>query len=134
MKLKRKNKKEAEIPTTAMPDIVFMLIFFFMVSSVLRTSEGLQVNLPEAKKIQKLESRVHTAYIWVNKAKLIYIDGKPMAINSIRNKMYEKVMNDPELTVSLRADVKVYMELINQIHEELRQGNARKINYSCRAT
>ena len=51
MKFKKKSKMKIAIPTASMPDIVFMLIFFFMVSSVLRTHEGLNVLLPKAKQI-----------------------------------------------------------------------------------
>ena len=61
MKLERKSERKTDIPTASLPDIIFMLIFFFMVSSVLKKSEGLPITLPEAQQIQKLESRVHVA-------------------------------------------------------------------------
>jgi len=76
MKFKKKSKMKISIPTASMPDIVFMLIFFFMVSSVLRTHEGLNVLLPKAKQIEKLESRVHVTYIWVSNQGMISIDGR----------------------------------------------------------
>ena len=121
------------IPTTAMPDIVFMLIFFFMVSSVLRTHDGLNVVLPKAKQIEKLESRVHVTYIWVSKEGMISIDGRLFQPQSIRNIMYEKRTNDPQLIVSLRADELVNMEMVGNIHKELRLADALAVNYSTRA-
>lgn len=130
---KRKNKQKAEIPTTAMPDIVFMLIFFFMVSSVLRTAEGLPVNLPQAKKIQKLKSRVNVTYIWVNKAGMISIDGQLVQPANIRNIAFVKQKEaQGDLTISLRADVETKYEVIDLIHKELRKAQAFKINYSTR--
>ena len=51
MKLKRKSDSKARIPTSSMPDIIFMLLIFFMMTTVLRTVEGLDVVLPKAKKI-----------------------------------------------------------------------------------
>lgn len=130
MKLKKKSKLKTTIPTTAMPDIIFMLIFFFMVSSVLRDYEGLNVILPKAKQIEKLASKVHVTYLWVSKEELISIDGKLLDVKSIRNIMYEKRTTDPQLIVSIRSDQRVNMGLINKIHKELRLADALKVNYS----
>ncbi|MBL7136348.1 MAG: biopolymer transporter ExbD [Candidatus Marinimicrobia bacterium] len=130
MKLKKKSKLKTTIPTTAMPDIIFMLIFFFMVSSVLRDYEGLNVILPKAKQIEKLASKVHVTYLWVSKEELISIDGKLLDVKSIRNIMYEKRTTDPHLIVSIRSDQRVNMGLMNKIHKELRLADALKVNYS----
>ena len=134
MQWKSKKKEKPSIPTTAMPDIVFMLIFFFMVSSVLRTADGLQVNLPQAKQIQKLKSRVNVTYIWVNKAGMISIDGQLVQPEHIRNIAYVKQKEaQGALTISLRADVETKYSVIDKIHKELRKAQALKINYSTAA-
>lgn len=133
MEFKKKAKMKISIPTTAMPDIIFMLIFFFMVSSVLRTHEGLNIIMPKAKQIEKLESRVHVTYIWVSKEGLVSIDDKLYQMQSIRNIMYEKRTADPQLIVSIRSDELVHMDLISKIHKELRLADALAVNYSTRA-
>lgn len=133
MKFKKKAKLNISVPTAAMPDIIFMLIFFFMVSSVLRTHEGLNIMMPKAKQIEKLESKVHVTYIWVSKEGLISIDGRLFQIQSIRNIMYEKRSIDPQLIVSIRSDELVNMEMISKIHKELRLADALAVNYSTRA-
>ena len=56
MKFSRKTKLSTEIPTASMPDIIFMLLIFFMVTTVLREYSGLPVTLPKAKRIEKLKS------------------------------------------------------------------------------
>ncbi|MBO8131221.1 MAG: biopolymer transporter ExbD [Candidatus Marinimicrobia bacterium] len=130
MRFKAKHKAETEIPTASLPDIIFMLLLFFMVSSVLRQYEGLNVVLPSAKQIEKLETKRHVSYIWISKGGLISIDGKLVEIKSIRNIMYEKRVSDPQLIVSIRADKQVKMGLIAQVHNELREADALKVNYS----
>ena len=67
MKLNRKNKEKSEISTSSLSDIIFMLLIFFMVTTVMREFEGLDVLLPRAKTIEKLESKRHTSYIWATK-------------------------------------------------------------------
>ena len=84
--------------------------------------------LPEL--IEKLESKRHTAHIWVSKDGLISIEDKLFNEDDVRHIMYEKRASDPQLTVSLKADLAARMETISNIHNELRKADALKLNYS----
>ena len=130
MKFKRKSSIESKISTSSMPDIIFMLLIFFMVTTVLREYSGLPISLPKAQRIEKLESKRHTAHIWVSKDGLISIEDKLFNEDDVRHIMYEKRASDPQLTVSLKADLAARMETISNIHNELRKADALKLNYS----
>ena len=52
MKFRRKSGVESKISTSSMPDIIFMLLIFFMVTTVLREFSGLPVSLPKAERIE----------------------------------------------------------------------------------
>ena len=130
MKLERKTKLKSEIPTASMPDIIVMLLIFFMVTTVLREYSGLPISLPKAKRIEKLKSKRHTSHIWVSKDGLISIEDRLYASDGIRHVMYEKRVADPQLVVSLKADERAKMGLISAIHIELRKADALKLNYS----
>jgi|TARA_Y100001001_G_scaffold78934_1_gene77052 biopolymer transport protein ExbD len=130
MKVNRKTKLETEIPTASMPDIIFMLLIFFMVTTVLREYSGLPISLPKAKRIEKLTSKRHTSHIWVSKDGLISVEDKLYASDGIRHVMYEKRVADPQLVISLKADERAKMGLISAIHGELRKADALKLNYS----
>ena len=130
MKFKRKSNIESKISTSSMPDIIFMLLIFFMVTTVLREYSGLPISLPKAERIDKLESKRHTAHIWVSKDGLISIEDKLFNKDDVRHIMYEKRASDPQLTVSLKADLAARMETISSIHNELRKADALKLNYS----
>jgi len=130
MKFARKTRLSSQIPTTSMPDIIFMLLVFFMVTTVLREFTGLPVNLPKAQRIEKLQSKQHTAHMWVSKEGIISIEDKLYRPESIRNVMYERRIQDPQITVSLKADEEARMEIISEIHNELRKADALQLNYS----
>ena len=130
MKFSRKTKISSEIPTSSMPDIIFMLLIFFMVTTVLREYSGLPVNIPKAEKIEKLKGKRHTAHIWISKEGLVSINDRLFAVQDVARIMYEKRVSDPQLVVSLKADEEAKMELISSIHEELREADALKLNYS----
>jgi len=130
MKLNRKNKQSNEISTSSLPDIIFMLLIFFMVTTVMREFEGLDVILPRAKTIEKLESKRHTSYIWATKDGLVSVDDKIVQMNGLGELMYQKITNDPKLTVSLKSDQNSLMKTISDIHTGLRKAQALKLNYS----
>ena len=130
MKFSRKTKLSTEIPTASMPDIIFMLLIFFMVTTVLREYSGLPVTLPKAKRIEKLKSKRHTSHIWVSKDGLISIGDRLFAIDDVAKIMYDKRLADPQIVVSLKAYEEAKMGLISGIHEKLREADALKLNYS----
>lgn len=130
MNFSRKTKISSEIPTSSMPDIIFMLLIFFMVTTVLREYSGLPVNIPKAERIEKLKGKRHTAHIWISKEGLVSINDRLFAVQDVAKIMYEKRVSDPQLIVSLKADEEAKMELISSIHEELREADALKLNYS----
>jgi biopolymer transport protein ExbD len=130
MKFTRKTRLSSKIPTASMPDIIFMLLVFFMVSTVLREFSGLPVNLPKARRIEKLQSKQHTAHMWVSKEGLISIEDRLYNSEDVRNVMYERRIADPQITVSLKADEEARMEIISDIHNELRKADALQLNYS----
>ena len=130
MKLNRKTKSSSEISTASLPDIIFMLLIFFMVTTVMREFEGLDVVLPRAEAIEKLESKRHTSYIWSTKDGLISVDDKLVNVSDVGAVMYLKISKDPKLTVSLKADENSIMETLTDIHSELKKAQALKLNYS----
>ncbi len=130
MKLNRKTKESNEISTSSLPDIIFMLLIFFMVTTVMREFEGLDVMLPRAKTIEKLESKRHTSYVWATKDGLISVDDQIVNIANLGDLMYQKITKDPKLTVSLKSDENSLMKTISDIHTELRKAQALKLNYS----
>jgi|TARA_X000000368_G_scaffold401906_1_gene375250 biopolymer transport protein ExbD len=130
MKIQRKTTTSNEISTSSMPDIIFMLLIFFMVTTVMREYEGLDILMPRAKMIEKLESKRHTSYVWATKDGLVSVDDRIININSLSGVMYNKIAKDPKITVSLKSDEKATMKLITDIHTQLRTANALKLSYS----
>ncbi|MBR9861217.1 biopolymer transporter ExbD [bacterium] len=144
---KFKKKKGGESPainTSSLPDIVFMLLFFFMVATKMRDSEmKVRTKLPQATEVEKLEKKSRLYYIFVGPplddrngtasriqlgddfADLDMIQPYIISINSKKNPDEIKYM-----TTSLKADVTVKMGMISDIKQELREVNALKLSYT----
>ncbi len=129
---KRANTKQ-EIPTASMPDIVFMLLLFFMVSTTLREVDVMvQFKLPEAKAIEKIENKRLISYIWVGNDGRIQLNDNIVKIKDIQDIMYKKRVELPNVIVSLRVDKDSNMGIVTDIQQELRKADCRRINYSAR--
>ncbi len=134
MEFKGKAKAEAGIPLASLPDIVFLLLIFFMVSSVFKEYTGLPVTLPQAKRIEKLPGKRDVAYIWADNEGRISIDDKIVKMDDISGIMYAKRADPvhPLKVVSLKIDKNAKMGLVTDIHEQLRKADALNINYSAK--
>ncbi len=129
-KTKRAAVKQ-EIPTTSMPDIVFMLLMFFMVVTTLREVNLLvEFKLPEAKAIEKIENKRLVSYIWVGKDGRIQINDGIVKLSEIQTIMYDKRQSLPNVIVSLRIDKGSDMGIVTDIQQELRKAYCLRINYS----
>lgn len=139
-KKKQANTKQ-EIPTSAMPDVVFMLLFFFMVTTVLReVTLRVKINLAEAGNIEKIEEKRLVSYVYIGPEVLsnnqlgedkVQIDDALITdIPSIRRLMYDKLLEEPRMIVSLRVDKDSQFGLLTDVQEELKQASAFRVNYS----
>lgn len=146
---KGKSKGVPPISTASLPDIVFMLLFFFMVSTTLKeTNVNVKIRLPEATETVKLEKKSLVSYIYVGAPlqqyqaqygtlSKIQLDDKFSEVGDIGDYIaaeWEKrdELERPLMTVSLKADEKTKMGLIQEIKIELRKAGALKLNYSSR--
>lgn len=141
------QKKQAgtkqEVPTSAMPDVIFILLFFFMVTTVLReVTLKVRVNLTQAENIEKIEQKRLLSYIYIGPERLpnnrlgedkVQIDDAIVDdIGGIRTLMYDKLREQPRLIVSLRVDEGSQFGLLTDVQEELKQASTFRVNYSTR--
>ncbi|MEJ2544473.1 MAG: biopolymer transporter ExbD [Calditrichaceae bacterium] len=134
MNFSKKSKLNVAIPTTAMPDIIFMLLIFFMVATVFKQYAGLQVRLPSAEMVQKPPvSKRHIVTVWVNTNKEVVCDDYTVKdIKNLRNVVYQKIVKNPQIQIALKIDENANMGFVNKVHQELRKANALKVHYFAR--
>ncbi|MFQ5639094.1 MAG: ExbD/TolR family protein [bacterium] len=134
MKFESKNKAQSGIPLSSLPDIVFLLLIFFMVSSVFKEFSGLPVRLPNARKIEKLKGKRDVAYLWVNREGTISIDDKFVDLRDVSKIIYQKRIDPmhPLKVVSVKIDKEAEMGIVTDIHQEFRDADALNINYAAK--
>ena len=138
-----------KISTSSLPDIIFMLLFFFMVVTVLRESELMvSVKVPQATELTKLEQKSLVNYIYIGRpieryrkvygtAPRIQLGDKFATIQDIPLFLEKHKLTLPEalhgrIMSSLRVDGTVTMGIVQDVKTQLRKSNQLKINYSAR--
>ncbi|MFO7575218.1 MAG: biopolymer transporter ExbD [Bacteroidales bacterium] len=144
---KKKTTGPVTINTSSLPDIIFMLLFFFMVATTMReVTLYVKLTAPEAYEIQKLEKTSPVSYIYVGKplqATLFGTDDRIQGNDQFKDvdEVAEWVIQErqilPEdqknrMTVALKVDEKTHMGLVSDIKQELRKAQSYKINYTTR--
>ena len=146
------KKKDGDLPavsTASLPDIVFMLLFFFMTVTTMKDSSLMVANtLPNASEIKKLEKKDRVIYIYVGTPTQEYqkvfgtepkiqLNDKFAEVRDIaafvaseRASKREELV--PFLITALKVDKKANMGIVGDIKQELRKVNALKINYTTR--
>ncbi len=141
------GKSSPKISTASLPDIIFMLLFFFMVVTVLRESEiKVEVTVPKATELTKLERKSLVNFIHIGKPKARYqglygtqpriqlgdkfanVGDIPLFVEQHRVTVPE--VQRPAITTSLKIDKEVTMGIVSDVKTELRKANQLKVNYS----
>ena len=151
----KKQRIEPGISTASLPDIVFMLLFFFMVATKTReNTSSLIVTLPSATETGKLEDKTPTAYIQLGvptkKLQKVYGDKTSIQLNdAIKSKKDIRMFLDDKrasikssypdaqigaskakkMVVCLKVDKKTKLGVVSEVKEELRDASALKVNY-----
>ncbi len=130
MNFKKKGGVSHSIPTGSMADITFLLLIFFMVSTVFVRYRVTGIIMPKAEKIEELKKRRHINYLWVSADRKIYIDDKLANLDQVAGIFYDRRVKDPRMVVSLKCDYRAPYGLISRVMEELREADALRINFA----
>ncbi|MDC0599897.1 biopolymer transporter ExbD [Flavobacteriales bacterium] len=141
---KNKKRESGAISTASLPDIVFMLLFFFMVATVLRTEEEMvRVVRPEASEIYKIEKKHLIRYVNIGPPQdkrygtepVIQLNDQFSDVIQIREWVENERLTLAEaeqtkMWVSMKVDQDTKMGVVTDVKQELRKASALKVLYS----
>ena len=140
----KKGKREVPaMSTSSLPDIVFMLLFFFMAATTMREVDPLvKVQMPQANEITELDKK-NLVNIWMGKpmnakagedALKIQLNDKTQEVEDIRNFISAttatKGVGPKDVVVNLRVDKEATVGKLTAVKQELRKAEALSISYA----
>jgi biopolymer transport protein ExbD len=127
----RRHRERGEIPTASTADIAFLLILFFMVTTVFRATKlNLRITIPEARSTERILMRRNVSYIWVDVERKIYLDDNVIAAEMIAGKMAQKVWENPELITVMKVDKTASYGVVDEILDQLKEAKAFRITFA----
>lgn len=125
MKLHEKKIKGAEIPTASMADIAFLLLIFFMVTTVFANEVGLQIMLPEKGAEVKIKSE-NIQRIYVEEKGEIRLNGEPVNQDELVDEVKKILGENPKAIFSIKTHPDAqYQSMVNAL-DKLRLANAER--------
>lgn len=147
-KIRRNDKREMPaLNTSSLPDIIFMLLFFFMsVTSMKEVTYKVQFQNPQATELTKLENKSLVRYIYIGtptaEFRKQYGAETRIQLNDAfaeTNEIGEYILNERssmaeadqgQMQIVIKADKETRMGIITDVKQELRRAYALKINYA----
>ncbi|MEM6522922.1 MAG: biopolymer transporter ExbD [Bacteroidota bacterium] len=144
-KFKKKANTKQDIPTSALPDIIFMLLFFFMVTTVLReVTINVKQRIPDATQLRKLQRKSLVSYLYIGEPKKtdqwgseprvqandVFIEPSDVILWVTTEKDKLNEVERDQITIAMKVDREAKRGLVADVELELRKANARKLLYT----
>lgn len=129
----RKSSASEDIPSSSMADIAFLLLIFFMVSTVFRKERPIPIDWAQAEATEKIdEKRKNIVHLWVDEEGQVFINDQLVADESIAGVVRPLYAENRNLVVAIRGDRDVPYSQINTITEQLKQSGAVRVTFATR--
>jgi biopolymer transport protein ExbD len=129
MNINRSTNSGPFIPTSSMGDIAFLLLIFFMVTTIFRQENGLPVELPRAEAGEEV-NRELVSNVYINRTGQISIDDRLVQVKHIPDIMGKKISDNPQLIVAFKTDTYADYGVVSEVMEALKEVNAVRVFFN----
>ncbi len=130
MKLKRKERAKLLIPTASMSDIAFLLIIFFMLTTVFRKEIGLKVILPQAETTERILKSRDLANIYISRDGKISVDDNLVSPEQVKIAFKVKIAQNPATIAQIKADKDADYGPVWEVIDALRDAQAFRVVFA----
>ncbi len=129
MNFEKQQSVQSKVPTSSMADIAFLLLIFFMTTTIFKMEDGLPVTLPRVETSQK-QQREMISRIWVNRDGVISINDKLVTVGNIEAIIVTMMQEKPSLIIAFNADDRCPYIVVSDVMEELKKANAVRVSFT----
>jgi len=128
-RFKKESKIENNVPTSSMADIAFLLLIFFMVTTIFKMEDGLNVTLPRAETAAK-QKREMIMRVWIDAIGNVSIQDKLVQIEQVSDICKSALIENPALIVAFNADHRTPYGVVSDVMEQLKEANAIRVSFT----
>lgn len=123
----RRAEIPAEIPTSSMADVAFLLIIFFLVASFYSVTRGIQFSLPRHDEAALTAEPEAAVLIEVASNGALTVDGRPLQLAQLQGYLAPKLQRNPTKSVILQTSLQAPYSAMTDVFDELRQVGVRNL-------
>ena len=128
MLLGKRKKLSTDIPMASLPDIVFLLLIFFLVTTTIDAEKGLDLVLPPAQSEELKMAKENIANLLINAVGDVAIDNEIVQIRDITRIIKERLQSNPLLVVSVKTDKRTQYDVYLDVIDKLKKAEAKRIS------
>ena len=142
--IRRRNRKPLpELNMASLPDLIFTVLFFFMIVTTMRSVPlWVKMDMPQGKELMKLKKKKSTMYILIGKPinkstdnVVVQVDDEIVPVEMVAAKVmqyHEQLLPDEqeEMVVAVKIDKNAPMGIVNDVKMALREAGALKVHYT----
>jgi len=125
----RRFRVSATVPTVSMGDIAFLLLIFFMATTVFKTEEGIEVRLPRAETAQH-QKKDRTLHVWIDHRGRVCVNDRFVVVTQVEELVRREIVARPDLVVAFNADERAPYSAVSDVLEELKDANAVRVSFT----
>jgi biopolymer transport protein ExbD len=125
---KNRERSEPDIPSASLPDIVFQLLIFFLVTTTIDVDKGLDLVLPPPGDVEIELASKNIANILINDAGQILIDEEVVQVEEVDNIVRDKLLENDKLVVSVKTARKTKYDIYIRVLDQLKRAGATRIS------
>jgi biopolymer transport protein ExbD len=127
MMVEKKKTRTTTIPTATLPDVAFLLLLFFLVTTTIDVDKGLSLVLPPKGETKEV-SKKNILNILINAEGKVMVDDAIMEISMLKTVIQNKIAENPNIILSVKTDANTNYRDYIRVLDQLKQANAKKIS------
>ena len=128
----RKNKASSDIPSSSLADIAFLLLIFFMVTTVFQTDRDRPLEWPAAEAAEKIdEKQKNILNVWMQRDGTVYMNDQPFAMEDVSQYVAPLyAASERALVISIRGDREVPYRFMDALQKEMVEAGVVRVVFA----
>ena len=124
----RRHRVSARIPSVSMGDIAFLLLIFFMATTIFKTEQGIEIRLPQSETGVK-QKRDDVLHVWIDQSGRVWVNDRFVTGELLQQRLTREVATKPALVVAFNADERAPYRAIADVLDQLKAANAVHVTF-----
>jgi len=127
MKMNRRSRVSTEIPNSSMSDVAFLLLIFFLVTTIFNVEKGLDITLPNANTSPKRINKKNILEIKIAASGRVTLDGEAVRVSAIERMVRRRILENEKTICVIETNPRAYYGIMVDVLDELKLAKATKI-------